>query len=58
MEVSTPHQDDAVGRSEAASQGSVRADLLKSRPALRPGDVLEFVPGVVVTQPTGGEAKR
>ena len=37
------HYDNAVGRSDAASEGVIRAELLKSRPALRPGEVLEFV---------------
>lgn len=32
------------GSADAASQGDVNAELLKSRPALRPGDVLEFGP--------------
>ena len=33
--------------------------LLKSRPALRPGEVLEFVPGVIVTQHSGdGKANQ
>jgi hypothetical protein len=37
----------------------IRADLLKSRPALRPGEVLEFVPGMIVTQHSGaGKANQ
>jgi outer membrane cobalamin receptor len=37
----------------------IRAELLKSRPALRPGEVLEFVPGVIVTQHSGdGKANQ
>ncbi|NLZ40119.1 MAG: hypothetical protein GX886_02475, partial [Comamonadaceae bacterium] len=52
------HYDNAVGSSDAASQGTIRADLLRSRPALRPGEVLEFVPGAIVTQHSGdGKAK-
>ncbi|HEU6455254.1 MAG TPA: TonB-dependent receptor, partial [Roseateles sp.] len=47
------------GSTDAASQGSIRAELLKSRPALRPGEVLEFVPGVIVTQHSGdGKANQ
>src|SRR4051812_47109862 len=49
----TGHYDNAVGSSDAASQGVINAELLKSRPALRPGEVLEFVPGVIVTQHSG-----
>ena len=53
------HYDNAVGTSDAASQGSIRAELIKSRPALRPGEVLEFVPGMVVTQHSGdGKANQ
>jgi outer membrane receptor protein involved in Fe transport len=53
------HYDNAVGSSDAASQGVISAALLKSRPALRPGEVLEFVPGVIVTQHSGdGKANQ
>jgi outer membrane cobalamin receptor len=53
------HYDNAVGRSDAASEGVIRAQLLRSRPALRPGEVLEFVPGVIVTQHSGdGKANQ
>ena len=53
------HYDNRVGSSSAASQGTISAALLKSRPALRPGEVLEFVPGVIVTQHSGdGKANQ
>lgn len=53
------HYDNAVGSSDAASQGVIRAELLASRPALRPGEVLEFVPGLIVTQHSGdGKANQ
>ena len=53
------HYDNAVGSSDAASQGSIRAELIKARPALRPGEVLEFVPGMIVTQHSGdGKANQ
>ena len=53
------HYDNAVGSSEAASQGVIGSALLKSRPALRPGEILEFVPGVIVTQHSGdGKANQ
>ena len=38
-----------VGSSDAASQGAVSARLIASRPTLRPAELLEFVPGVIVT---------
>jgi outer membrane receptor protein involved in Fe transport len=51
--------DNAVGSSDAASQGSVNAALIGSRPTLRPAEVLEFVPGVIVTQHSGdGKANQ
>ena len=53
------HYDNAIGASDAASQGSIRAELLKNKPALRPGEILEFVPGMVVTQHSGdGKANQ
>ncbi len=53
------HYDNAVGTQDAASAGTIRQELLKSRPAQRPGEVLEFVPGVIVTQHSGdGKANQ
>ena len=53
------HYHNAVGTSDAASEGSITSQLLKTRPALRPGEVLEFVPGVIVTQHSGdGKANQ
>jgi len=49
----------AVGTSDAASQGVVTSALIESRPTLRPAEVLEFVPGVIVTQHSGdGKANQ
>ena len=51
--------DNAVGTSDAASEGVVTSKLLESRPTLRPAEVLEFVPGVIVTQHSGdGKANQ
>ncbi len=51
--------DNAVGTSDAASQGTVTAKLIEGRPTLRPAEVLEFVPGVIVTQHSGdGKANQ
>lgn len=53
------HYDNAVGTSDAASQGVINATLIRDRPALRAGEVLEFVPGMVVTQHSGsGKANQ
>ncbi len=57
--VSGRHYDNAVGTSDAASQGTIRAELLENRPILRPGEVLESIPGMVVTQHSGdGKANQ
>jgi outer membrane receptor protein involved in Fe transport len=48
------HYDNAVGTSDAASQGSITARLMESRPTQRQAEVLEFVPGLIVTQHSGG----
>ena len=53
------HYDNAVGTSDAASQGSVTSSLIASRAALRTGELLEFVPGMIVTQHSGdGKANQ
>ncbi|MCA0325358.1 MAG: TonB-dependent receptor [Proteobacteria bacterium] len=53
------HYDNAVGSTDAASQGRVQAGLLADRPLLRPSDALEAVPGLVVTQHSGdGKANQ
>ncbi|MBC7620919.1 MAG: TonB-dependent receptor [Candidatus Saccharibacteria bacterium] len=51
--------DNAIRTSDAASQGVVTAKLIENRPTLRPAEVLEFVPGVIVTQHSGdGKANQ
>ncbi len=53
------HYDNAVGSSDAASEGAVTHRLIANRPALRPGEILEFVPGMIVTQHSGnGKANQ
>jgi outer membrane receptor protein involved in Fe transport len=53
------HYDNGVGTSDAASEGSVTAKLIENRPVLRPAEILEFVPGVVITQHSGdGKANQ
>ena len=42
--------EDALGTSDAASQGVVTRPGIEKRPLLRPGEVLESVPGLIVTQ--------
>jgi outer membrane receptor protein involved in Fe transport len=48
-----------LGSADAASQGSVDAAKLKEFPAYRPGEYLETVPGLIVTQHSGeGKANQ
>ncbi|MFM7385367.1 MAG: TonB-dependent receptor plug domain-containing protein, partial [Betaproteobacteria bacterium] len=57
--VITGHYDNSVGSSDAASQGVIGSELLRNRAFLRPAEVLEFIPGMVVTQHSGdGKANQ
>jgi len=53
------HYQNGIGTSDAASAGSVTSKLIENRPTLRPAEVLEFVPGVIITQHSGdGKANQ
>src|SRR5258708_424128 len=53
------HYGNAVGTSDAASQGYITPQLIEARPMQRPGEVLEYVPGVIITQHSGdGKANQ
>ena len=53
------HRHNGVGNSDSASEGTATRKLIEDRPALRPGEVLEFVPGVIVSQHSGdGKANQ
>ncbi len=55
----TGHYENAVGTSDAASAGYITPQLIDDRPLLRPGEVLEYVPGMIVTQHSGaGKANQ
>ncbi|HZQ71550.1 MAG TPA: TonB-dependent receptor [Burkholderiales bacterium] len=57
--VVTPDQEGLAGQADAASQGTVEQEQLENRPLLRPAEVLEVIPGVVVTQHSGsGKANQ
>src|SRR5690242_9866514 len=57
--VVTGRADDLTGMAGAASEGRVGQAQLETRPFLRPGEVLEVVPGVIVTQHSGtGKANQ
>ncbi len=48
-----------LGRASTASEGIVGKEDIKLRPILRTGEILEFVPGMVVTQHSGtGKANQ
>lgn len=47
-------QNDLVGIADSATQGTVGAQEIADRPILRSGEVLETVPGVIITQHAGG----
>lgn len=50
---------DLVGVADTASEGTVTARQLANRPLLRPAEVLEAVPGMIVTQHSGdGKANQ
>ena len=53
------HYQDQVGTTLAASGGSFTRVLLEDRPILRPGEIEELVPGLIVTQHSGaGKANQ
>ena len=58
VEVQGP-RDAAIGSADSASEGAVERESYQSRPKLRPGDIVEAVPGVVATQHSGdGKANQ
>src|SRR5947208_125862 len=53
------HYENAIGTSDAASEGRITRQLVEDRPILRPGEVLELVPGLIITQHSGsGKANQ
>ncbi|HEX3799480.1 MAG TPA: TonB-dependent receptor [Verrucomicrobiae bacterium] len=50
----TGRQDSLLGIAASASQGTVGAAEIQDRPLLRTGEILETVPGVIITQHAGG----
>ena len=47
-------QDSLVGIADSATQGTIGSDELSFRPLLRTAEILETVPGVIITQHAGG----
>lgn len=53
------HYLNTQGEQTSASEGTVSGALLQRRPVLRPAEVLEFVPGIIVSQHSGdGKANQ
>jgi len=46
--------DDLIGVASSAGQITVGAEELKNRPILRSGEILEALPGLIITQHAGG----
>src|SRR5277367_2238114 len=47
-------EDSLIGIADSASQGTVGATEIQDRPILRAGEILETIPGVIITQHAGG----
>jgi len=52
-------RDASIGTADSASEGAADLASFQARPKLRPGDIVEAVPGVVATQHSGdGKANQ
>lgn len=59
QEVTTTASSDLVGVADTSNEGTVTAAQLANRPLLRPAEVMETIPGMVVTQHSGdGKANQ
>jgi hypothetical protein len=47
-------EDSLIGIADSATQGTVDAAEIQDRPILRSGEILETIPGVIITQHAGG----
>ena len=58
--VVTPHdKDELIGEAASSSEGTVTAKQLENRPLLRPAEVLEVIPGLIISQHSGdGKANQ
>ena len=46
----TAKSDDLIGTATSSNEGAITEMQFNTRPILRPGEILEFVPGLIVTQ--------
>lgn len=57
--VALGHQMNQIGKRISAAEGIIGSADIENRPVLRTGEILEFVPGMVVTQHSGsGKANQ
>ena len=57
--VVTGRATDLTGIADSANQGSISAADMAQRPLLRPGEIVENIPGVIITQHSGsGKANQ
>ncbi len=47
-------EDSLIGIADSATQGTVGATEIDARPILRSGEILETIPGLIITQHAGG----
>jgi hypothetical protein len=47
-------EDSLIGIADSATQGTVGTTEIQDRPILRSGEILETIPGVIITQHAGG----
>jgi hypothetical protein len=47
-------EDSLIGVADSATQGTVGGTEIQDRPILRSGEILETIPGVIITQHAGG----
>ena len=47
-------EDSLIGIANSATQGTVGSTEIEERPILRAGEILETIPGVIITQHSGG----
>jgi outer membrane receptor protein involved in Fe transport len=47
-------EDSLIGIADSATQGTVSAEEIEDRPILRSGEILETIPGLIITQHAGG----
>ncbi len=52
--ITVGRQANLVGKAISASTGTISQEQIATRPLLRPGEVLEDIPGLIISQHSGG----